>query len=232
MRRLRNVKIVATLGIAVVCGVAVGLAWGLALGVKAVVLVFCNLLAAFFNGIIAFLPHLAVMWVTIVGQVLVCLVGVAFTLWISGQILTTITVRFDQLAREHAAALEELKKRTPPLVLTAGLIGQIALIVPGVVFDDKFMILSVTGILTLTFWVANEFLVQDSRSAFWFGVVLWSVGVLALPFLIVVNAGGIQAFIDQLNKHWVLGVSCLLLTLIAVAMPFLSQAVNKVSAPL
>jgi hypothetical protein len=150
-------------------------------------------------------------------------VGVAVAARISGQAVVAVTAKFDQLAKEHAEALKKLKKRSPPLVLTAGLIAQIALLVPGEVFKDPTMKVAVSGILMITFWVANEFLNCDSKSAFWFGVLLWCVGVLALPFLLVVNVGGIQPFIGQIRNHWGLGVSCLLLTLMAVAMPFLSQ---------
>lgn len=212
-----------TLVIAAVLGAAIGLIWGLAHGVRAVVMILCDLVVAICHGIIAFLPHLAVMWVTVVGQVLACLGGAAFTLWLAGRMYAGMTVRFDQLAREHKEALKAARKRTPPLVLAAGLIGQTALIVPGVVFgENKFMALAVTGILTLTFWVANEFLIRDSKPSYWFGLLLWVVAVCALPFLIVMNAGGFDAFLKQLSSHWDLGITCLLLTLIACALPFLS----------
>ena len=160
--------------IALACGAAVGGYW---------------VLKGIGNVILWLAPHMVTWWVILLLQIVgvVCAAGISLALAtrICGSLAISLANRIEHLSDEQKRILQKLQERTPPLLVAATLITQAVMAIADKAFgDNPVIVVVVTILLIILFWIANEFMLRDALVMRLAGWSVWGFAILALPTLV------------------------------------------------
>ena len=141
-------------------------------------------------------------WLLIIIQGAIALLVLLVVFAVIGKFGTWMIAEIAALNRKHAELLEKIRKRTPWFVVLMLLLSQAALAIADKSFKgNELPTVAVTLILILLFFIANEFMVSDSKTFKVLGFVLWFVAITALPFFVWADRGfNIAAIITELAE--------------------------------
>jgi len=139
-------------------------------------------------------------WLLIIIQGAIALLVLLVVFAVIGKFGTWVIAEIAALNRKHAELLAKIRERTPWFVVLMLLLSQAALAIADKSFKgNELPTVAVTLILILLFFIANEFMVSDSKTFKVLGFVLWFVAITALPFFVWADRGfNITAIITEL----------------------------------
>ncbi len=190
-----------------------------------VVVALALLVAAFKLG-----AHLAAWWIVIIFQVLLTgagvIVGGAFTLWVAQSLFESIAQHLRELQRSHDELITYVRRRVPTFIAAALVITEAAMIIADKAFKSETLpTVTVSLLLLVLFWVANEFMTSGSTFRRGIGIALWIFAILFLPLAVFLHRKGdwsaIKAEIEsiQFGHFWAL----VLIGVLMLVLPFAFQ---------
>jgi len=141
-------------------------------------------------------------WVLVLFQVVLAVVSAAFMVLLVSWLISWLTTQLDSFQTQHVKLARELSKRFSPAIAMIALVIQAVLVIAGEAFKDKSaLMVSVTLLLIILFFCANELLIKDSKPLRAAGWAIWIFAICALPFYIWMDRGfDIRIVLSELHK--------------------------------
>ena len=118
-------------------------------------------------------------------QILLCLIGAALTGLVLSATISWLLKEFDSLRRDHQELMSDIKRRSAPAIAMVVLVTEVVLIIASDSFPGNTSLkISVTLLLMILFFCANELLLKESRLQRGMGWFIWLFAIFALPFFV------------------------------------------------
>ena len=173
----------------------------------------CGIIGGAFKGAfsLGFSTVTSLVWVStvvqVVGTVVLSLCALSITIRFSFGTVRKMTVQFIDFKKDHPEAVEQLKKKTPPLIASIGIIAQMASIfasevLPSSTTSDKIFLVTFGALLLIPSWASSILLEQKSKFRRVIGWLFWLLSILSIPGVIWIAAKGDLAKVtDILSSH-------------------------------
>jgi len=175
-------------------------------------------------------PDLATTWLLVVFQILIVILGAAFSLYLSCRSIESVIARIHNIESRYNEEIKRLKRRVPTLVAAMCLLANGTMVIAGKSFSsDAITTVLVSLLLLLIFWFANGFAMSQNTSTRIVGNILYFFGILCLP----IAALWYRDWNLQNLWHWIseleLGTQVVigLTILIFVCLPLLSHRIFR-----
>jgi hypothetical protein len=131
-------------------------------------------------------------WMLWAVQLLVTVVavigGLAVVARVAALLLGNATEQLVRIAARYPEQLAAAAKRRPTIAVVLVLLSEAVVVVSGSMFEGtKTVALAVSFVMLIGYWVSNELMLAEGRSARMLGVVLWFGITAFLPYAIAVS---------------------------------------------
>jgi hypothetical protein len=164
-------------------------------------------------------------WIVLVFQIVIAALGVCvgtgLAYYVTQYLVLTGTdkalEKIEDLRRDHQELLNKAVLRVPPFAVGMLLIAQAVVYLADKSFERNVGVtVSLTLVLIVVFWLANELATRTSAPQRRLGICLWVAAVLLLPVMIIIDRNGDLSLVWQQFRSLSLQVkSVAILTLIA-----------------
>jgi hypothetical protein len=182
-----------------------------ALTIAVVLLACAPVVAAFKLG-----SQLAAHWVSLTFQIVIAglaiIVSIVAAVFIAIHSTEAIMRRIDHLEKQHSELLKKMGRRTPAFTATVGLITEAVKLVGDKSFEgDAVHALTISLLLIILFWVANQLAVAEERWKRIFGVVVWFATIAFVPLALMLHHDwNVTVLLEALNHHLEFGTKLVL----------------------